>query len=305
MISTIKYNIFEKHLLGILSFLAASFLWIYVVNSEPITIQKEYKIKILSPSGLAPDQLSTNTVELKLKGARAFLKALGNDELELTIDLSRKSIQTDQSYVHIFHEHDFPLPFGVSISQIMQENVTIVFDKLIKKKVPIKPAYVNELATDLQLIEAKLIPNTVMIEGPRGTMKNIASVKTTSIDLATLSGSGTFNVGIMSAGENITISQNKDVIFDYNVRPNKANFTLKKIEIKFITSNQRFKASKSMVSLDVLTREDRTLNAADVKVYAEIPDGKKGKIDVRLRAELPEGVHLLNINPPSVEVNIY
>lgn len=305
MITKIKVNIFEKHLLGILSFLAASFLWIYVVNSEPIQIPKTYKIKIISPNGIAPDQLSTTTVDLKLKGARAFLKALGNDEPTLTLDLSRKNIQAEQSYTHIFHEHDFILPFGVSISQIMQENLIIVFDKVIKKKVPIKVSYINELAQDLQLLEAKLLPNTVMIEGPRGTMKNISFLKTSTIDLSTLSGSGTFNVSLVSPSDNIAVLQNKDIIFDYNVRPNKANFTLKKIEIKFITSSQRFKASKSQVSLDVLTSEDKSLTASDVKVFAEIPDGKKGKFDVRLRAELPEGVHLLNINPPSIDVNVY
>lgn len=306
MIVKLKTSIFEKHLIRILSFLTAFFLWFYVVNSEPVQIKRTFEVIVKSPSTLGVSSLSASKIEVTLKGARAFLKDYNFKENEIVLDLSKKNLQAESEYTHSLSEKDFILPFGVSITHFAPDIVTVNFDKLIRKKVVVRGSMQNDLSDDLQLVNSKISPSQVMLEGPRSVMKNISSIKTKYIDVSTLSGTGAMDVELIVPSENVAIVEDSNIVqFTYIIKPKKANLTLKKIGINFISKTPRFKASKNMVSLDVLAAEDKPISESDVHVFAEIPDGKKGKFEVRLRAELPEGVHLLNINPAVIDVNIY
>ncbi len=305
MIFTKRNKFFEGHLLKVLSFITASFLWFYVVNSEPIQLKRSFKINIVSPVGIGVDQMSVSKVEVTLKGARAFLKEFRENDNEITLDLSKRKITTEKPLSYSISEHDFILPFGVDVVEFSPEAVQLGFDRIIKKKIPVKSAFQTSLSDELQLVDSTLAPSSVMVEGPRSVMKGFGITKTRGIDLAALSGNGEIDIELAEPPDFISYLEKPNFKFIYNIKPKSANLTLKRIEIKFITSHQRFKASKDMVSLDVLAPEGRVLTAGDIKVFAEIPDGKKGKFDVRLRAELPEGVHLLNINPPIVSVNVF
>lgn len=305
MNTTFKDTFLEKYLLFILSFLTASFLWFYVVNSEPITLKRTIKVNVKAPIGLAVESVNFLKVDVTLRGARAFLKQFQDNGSELVIDLSKKRIGNDTKVRHHLSVADFTLPFGVDITEILPEYIEIDFDKEIRKRVPIKISYMGELQSQLQLVNTDLSPSNIMIEGARNILKTISFVKTSAVDLSSLSGEDKVELELGELPGFVNYLDPSNLVFSYNVRPKKANLTLKKIEIKFVTSHQKFKASSKLVSMDVLTTDDSSISASEVKVYAEIPDGKKGQFDVRLRAELPNGVHLLNINPAIIKVNIY
>ena len=42
----------------------------------------------------------------------------------------------------------------------------------------------------------------------------------------------------------------------------------------------------------------------DINVIAEVPDKAKGRVEVALKAKLPEGLHLLEIQPNSIFVEV-
>lgn len=104
----------------------------------------------------------------------------------------------------------------------------------------------------------------------------------------------------------IVITNPGPVSFSYKIKPNKANVTLKKVKIRFLTTRGRFKSSHSLVSLDVLVSgdSDKKIKKSEIKVIADIPDVGRGRVKVKLRAEVPEGVHLLKIHPETINVRL-
>ena len=58
------------------------------------------------------------------------------------------------------------------------------------------------------------------------------------------------------------------------------------------------------VSLDVLMPKEKSIKTSEVSVVADIPENTRGRVKVKLRATLPDEVHLLQINPEYINVSV-
>ncbi len=301
----IKVKWLEGHVLKILSLITSIFLWFYVVNSEPITVERSFEVSVKSPVGLGVDKVSSSKVKVTLKGARAFLKEYQDEDLKIFIDLSKKKLKGKREIQYSIKDNDIVLPFGVDVVKLEPEMLALHFDKVINKKINIKANVISNLPDDLRLITAKVTPSYVSIEGPRSLMKKVGVTKSRLVDISTFSGMGEVDVTLAELPQFVRYLGDKSFKLKYDIRPKKANLNLKNISINFISTSHKFKPSKRKVSLDVLAPEGKSLRSSEVKVYAEIPAKKKGKFKVKLRAILPEGVHLLQINPEFIKVRKY
>lgn len=309
MINRIKnHNLFEfihNQLLTLLSIIISIFLWFYVVNSEPITTERIYTVNILPATSVDVTSASAKEIHVTLKGARAFLKDFhGDGDLKLTIDLKELKVnKSTKQFRYTIKDNDLVVPFGVEVVDIKPKQVLIKLDKLIYKNVPIKPNYMNNLPNELKLISGNINRSKVRIEGARDIMRSVGIVKTRLIDLSELSGQGEINVQLEELPEHLRYGDSDLITFSYDIRPKKANLTLKNIPILFVAPNMKFKSRVRKVSLDVLTTGRNEIRSSEVKVYAELPSDMGRSADIRLRAELPEGVHLLKIHPEIIKVS--
>ena len=64
----------------------------------------------------------------------------------------------------------------------------------------------------------------------------------------------------------------------------------------------RFTSRVSKVSVEVLASEGAIVHPEDIKIIAEIPEKISGPTWIKLKSELPEGLHLLQIRPQSIKV---
>jgi YbbR domain-containing protein len=292
----------EGLLLKLLSLVTAFFLWFYVVNSEPINVKKDYLVSAIGPVGLSVDKVSAKKITVTLKGARAFLKDYGDQAPTLNIDLSTSKYKGKTNITYTLSKSDFNLPFGVKVVDIKPQVLVFGLDKTIRKSVSVRANTVGKVSPQLNVMSLAVTPANVMIEGPRSVMRKTGLIKTKGIDISKLSGQGSTEAFLEDEPEFISYLETNDYKLNYDIRPKKANMTLKKIDIRFVSSNQKFKPSHRRVSLDVLIPDEKTLRKSDVKVYAEIPDGKSKRLVVPLRAVLPEGVHLLKIHPSEITI---
>jgi uncharacterized protein YcnI len=49
---------------------------------------------------------------------------------------------------------------------------------------------------------------------------------------------------------------------------------------------------------------NKEISASDVSVIAVVPTGAKGRVRAEVKVELPEGVHLLKVQPEKIFVTI-
>lgn len=301
-------NPFElnKHLLKIISLFLSITLWFYVLNSEPLEVERKMALVLLPPPGLALNVEVPRDVSVKIRGNRTFVQDLMASNEKLYIDL--KDHPYDQeTFAVTFSSDMIPVPFGIEVLEVTPQQVVLSLEKEIKKYVPVKAKIVGDLSNDLRLTKRKIEPKQFLISGPRSVLKTIGLIETLPIDLATLEGSGRIKTPVEALDSRVVIENFKEPEFEYTIRPNKANFTLKNVKIHFLSASGHIESKDQFAALDVLIPQSDSkpgLKASEVKVIAEIPAGSSGKVRVRLRAELPSNIHLLQIHPEYINVSV-
>lgn len=292
----------ELWFLRVISVLGAVSLWFYVVNSEPIEIEHKLPLKIQTVSGFARTNQVPTEILVRFKGPRTFMKNISQSKANVKVKVGNPQI--DRKSVVSITPEEIPLPFGVEIVDFSPKEIEISWDKEIKKYVPLRPQLVGELAKELKF-SSQLKNKEVLISGARSVLKNIGRVNSRAVDISVLEGKGEMVLTYDETDPRIEIEPQEGVLMNYEILPNRANYTLKNIPIRFITSNSRFSADRQKVSMDVLIfGEGAQIRENQVRVIADIPEDSRGKISVPLRVELPEGVHLVKINPESIIINL-
>jgi len=289
----------------IISFIVSLFLWSYVLNSEPIELEKDISLVLIPPRGKAVNVIVPKVVKVKVLGSRAIASKVNFSEQKIVVDLADFPKDKD-AFAVTFDANMLTLPFGLQVLEMKPKQLMVSFDREIRKFVPVRIKRIGDVGKDLRLVSFKHRPKKMFIKGPHELIKKIGLLETTPIDLSLLEGEGTVKVALETIDSRITIVDEGPVDFSYKVKPNKANITLKKVKIKFLTSRGRFKSSASLAALDVLVSDDRPskIKKSEVRVIADIPDKGKGNIKIKLRANLPEGVHLLKIHPEYINVRL-
>lgn len=295
----------NRHILKVISLLSAVTLWFYVLNSEPLEVEKRMELTFITPPDLAINVETPKTVKVKVKGSRAFVQDIDFSEEKLIVDL-RDYPYRQETFAVTFEKNMVAMPFGVEVLDVEPKQIVLSLDREIRKVVPVRVRTVGEVGKDLKLVNKDYRPKEFMIRGPYEILKKTTLLNTIPIDLATLEGKGELRLPLESVDGRVLIEEKRDVQFEYTIRPNKANLTLKNVKISFLTRHTRFKSSDELVALDVLISEERkdALRSSEVKVIAEIPDKARGKVRVKLRAELPDGVNLLQIHPEFINVSL-
>jgi YbbR domain-containing protein len=297
-----KNDATSRHFLKLVSVLFAFFLWFYVLNSEPQIVEQTVVLKLKSPKGLSVSNIVPTKVKIQIKGSRAFVRTVLKREDSVHIDLKNYPIKKKGGFKVFLGPTDVTVPFGVEVLAITPESFKVQLQKEIRKEVPIRPTFVGDIAPDLRLIKKSFSPKKVLISGPIEVLRKISKVQTAPIDKSTLQGEGNLKISLGDLDQRVTSKRLTAVDFNYVVKPRKANLTLKKIKIKFLSSSLRIKSKIKYVSLDVLAPEGVKLKRSDIQVIADVPDSK-GTHSVKLTAKLPEGIHLLQINPQSIKVS--
>ena len=247
---------FSKHLLKLFSVFFAVTLWFYVLNSEPLEVEKNLPIEYLLPDKIAISNSYPVEVKVKLKGSRTFMRNLFTSKEKVFIDLKNRKIKSNSSIEHTLHATDIPAPFGVQVLSVDPKLIELDFQKTTTKRVRVVPNLVGEVSRDLKLINKRIEPSSVKLIGPFKLMKGITKVSTLPIDMSTLTKSGILKVNLSEIDQRVEVAEDISFSFSYEISPRKANVTLKNIPIRFLTSARRYTSKHRSVSMDVLVSED-------------------------------------------------
>jgi YbbR domain-containing protein len=293
-----------KHFFKIFSLFAAISLWFYVLNSEPMEITKEIPFEFLTPPGQAISNLVPPGLTVKFKGSRAFMQNLYRAEERIYLDLRDPQYAGRQEFEVLVSPSMIPVPFGVEVLEVSPSLINVELDREITKEVPVRLQLQGELSNDLRMVLQDLEPNRVMITGPVEVMRRTTALRTTPLNVGTLDGEGELRLRLFELDQRIRVQHEGDFLFRYSIKAQTANLTLKNVRVRFLASRQDFSARQREVAIDVLAPEGRTLRESEVQVIADIPEEARGNVNVRLRAVLPEGVHLLQIHPETISVRV-
>ena len=174
----------QRHSLKIIAIFFAVSLWFYVLNSEPIQIERKLTINYILPKGFAISSLSEKEVTLKIKGSNAFIKNIFSNKEKLNVDLNPYFTSSGKSFKVKFYASDVSVPFGVEILDISPKETSIELDRNVIMEVPIKILYIGDAPKDRRIKEVFTEPKKIMISGPIEILKSVSKIETTPFNLA-------------------------------------------------------------------------------------------------------------------------
>lgn len=295
----------KKSFLKFFAIIFAFLSWIYVLSSAEIQVEKSVRLQYILPSGMAISSSPINEVHYTLSGPRAFIRNLLSREDIIKIDLRSKYRRKQKVYEINMQSFNLELPFGVNSVGVEPRKIRLELSPLLVKEVKVAAQFVGDIAADHKIIEKNIEPSKITLKGPQELLAYVKEVETSPIDLHAITGKGTKSIPLAPIDPRIQMSHSQ-ISFNYDIKPTRANMILRKIPVRFLSSKMIKNVNRRFVTLMVLADKgsEAKLSAKDVKVIAEVPEKSTGVVQVPLRAELPEGVHLLEISPDIVKIVI-
>lgn len=297
----------KKHTLKFISVIMAIFLWVYVLNSEKVKFEKTVALEYILPSDMMFSQKPIQEVVFMIEGPRAFVKNVAEREDKLIIDLNRQRSRKQTSFSIDIVPTQLNLPFGMVVERVLPRKIQIKLEKRASKVVPIKARLVGRLPNELLLTKSEVTPSEVEIYGPVSVIKKLKQIQTQPIELESLIGFSDIPVEPRLTDPRLSLESGTQLRFVYHLKAKSANLVLKDIPIRFLMQNKEATSPTRSATVKLLVppgAKDRSNISSSVQIWADIPPNSKGKINVPLKAIVPPGIHLLEVTPKTIIVNV-
>lgn len=162
------------------SLILAAALWVFVILSGRTEISMEAPIVY---SGLKPklDMMdSPKEVNITIEGQASLLQNIRRGDIRAVIDLSEAN--EGRSFYTLTKEN-FELPRTMLLTDIDPETISVTIESELKKQIPVKPVIVGRPEKGFTIFEIKVVPENIVVEGPKSLIMKIYSVKTEPIDI--------------------------------------------------------------------------------------------------------------------------
>lgn len=298
----------KKHSLKFVSLFMSVFLWAYVLNSEKVKFEKTVQLEYILPEEMMFAVKPPMEVTFLIEGPRAFVRTVADRDDRLVIDLNRANSKRELSFQVDINPTQLSLPFGMVVERVIPRRISIKLEKRASKILPLKAQFLGQLPDKLNLKNYELRPSEVEVYGPRSLIGGMKELSVRPIDLESLIGQESIPVEVALPDERLSVVGGQNVSFHYQLRAEGSNISVKDLPIKFLTNSMKITPSTDKASVKLLIPEkilkSRSNISSSVQVWADIPEKSKGKLEVPLRVIVPPGVHLLEISPKSIVVNI-
>lgn len=163
----------SKLFLAVISLAISVVFWYYTVWVEgPQTVERiiEVPVKVKNAPERVLVEYEVKSIELNLKGSKSLLGGLTSRDLEAFVDLQglnpgiyRLQIQT-------------LVPPGVHVSKVKPPFLVVSIRELIDREVPVRVLTIGSPAEGFLVNEVKVIPNSVVIRGPKDLVEKVPYV---------------------------------------------------------------------------------------------------------------------------------
>lgn len=295
----------QKISLRAFAILSGFLLWLYVLSSAQTKIEKKVNIHFILPSNYSVVNHVQKEITYTLEGPRALVRNLLNQKKDIKINVKNIFRKKKMKYEIAINNIGMNFPFGINVVDVEPRTIHVELDKKMVKKIPIVLQSLGQIPTDHKLIQETLVPRNITIEGPHSIVKNIKEVKTLPITLNNITQSDSKKLTLYLLDDRVKYSQ-YDVDYQFEVQPTRANLLIKNVPISFLTTRNFGHTDRRTVNLMVLAENGNKAEQMkkNIKVVAEIPEDATGEVEVSLKANMPLGLHLLEIIPNKVKVNI-
>lgn len=300
-------NRVKKHSLKFISAFLSIFLWVYVLNSEKVKFEKTVALEYIMPVDMIFAEKPVQEVTFLIEGPRAFVRTVAEREDRLVIDLNRANARRQLNFTVDINPAQLELPFGMVVERVLPRRISIRLEKKASKIVPLRLQYAGQLPDKLSLGKTQLVPSEVEVYGPRSVVTRLKEIPVKPIDLENLPGQDQVSVDVQLPDDRLTVNAG-EIVFNYQLKAASSNLTLKNLPIRFLSEKRKISSKTKTARVKLLVPEkiikNRSNVSSTVQVWADIPSEARGRTVVPLKVVLPPSMHLLEVRPKTIIVNV-
>lgn len=308
-------NKFKGHgLIALVAFLISIMLWIAVVGGEKIETSKRAKLNYVIPKGLVISNQAPIEINFRVSGPRAFLKDVLEKEIVYNIDLSNADVGDHE--VRIVREN-LDVPLGIDVLSVNPTKIKVTLDKIISKRVPVRPVLSAQLPEDYRVKSVVANPSTVEVRGALVRLNTISSVPTEVILVSenTLQQKFDVNLSIEEESGIVVAEDNERVSVEINLEGPSSQKLLRAIPIKLKIGDENNSQTINTAERNIRLRPRtvdlflegpkqilKKLDKDDIEMWVQIPELKSGTYRERLIWKLAPELRVIRRSTDSVSV---
>jgi len=179
-----KKNFLTKNIgLKIASLIMAIILWFFVILSGRSGIVIDIPVMYVN----VPHEFEVTdfpkTVSINIEGQERLLKNLKQEEISAAVDL--RDAKAGRNFYSLTQDN-IKLPKTLEVINIDPQTISLTIEKQFKKIVSVHPAIEGLPERGFVILDIKVSPETLTLEGPRTIISKIDKVKTEPIDITGL-----------------------------------------------------------------------------------------------------------------------
>ena len=294
----------RKPLLRFISVGAALLLWFYVLNAARVRVDKTVTIQYVLPDSSVFSVRPPAELTLTLEGPRAFMRQVETRDEKILIDLTRPQWRNQMRPRVTLRGDELALPFGVRVEKMLPATLDLRLERKASKVVPVRTPLIGELPDELQIQDLKIRPLEAEVVGSRSVIANLKGITHRPVVVDALLGQETLPLEWQLPDERMVVTSPGLPQMSYRLVARRANLVLEKVPVRFVGEGSIVSPKQVTVVMwapaDIARRTDKS--DLNIQVWAEIPEGLKGKTKVNLRAVLPPRLHLVELRPQTILV---
>ena len=197
----------QRHSLKIIAIFFAVSLWFYVLNSEPLQIERKLSINYITPKGYT------------VASSKAFIQNIFTNKEKLNVDLNPYFSSSGKSFKVKFYASDVSVPFGVEILDITPKETNIELDRMVMMEMPVKVQYSGDAPRDRTIKEVIIEPKNIMISGPIEILKSVTRLDTAPVNLAMFSkDEGSTTVSLSDLDPRLKVEESSKIKLKYKTQ---------------------------------------------------------------------------------------
>ncbi|MFP5385713.1 MAG: YbbR-like domain-containing protein [Bacteriovoracia bacterium] len=270
--------------------------------------EKTVALEYIMPPDMIFAEKPVQEVTFLIEGPRAFVRTVAEREDRLVIDLNRANARRQLNFTMDINPAQLNLPFGMVVERVLPRRINIKLEKKASKIVPLRLQFAGHLPEKLSLQNPTLVPSEVEVYGPRSIITRLKELPVRPIDLENLPGQDQVSVEIHLPDERLSLSGSNEAKLNYQLKAASSNLTLKSLPIRFLSDRRKINSKVKAADVKLLVPEkiikNRSNVSSTVQIWADIPANARGRTEVPLKVILPPSIHLLEVIPKTIIVNV-
>jgi len=157
---------------------------LFIVSRQPVSDVKLFNVPLEYRGQSANVEISGDveqTVSVRVRGPRDFVRSLMPNQLSVVADLSNK--EPGERVVQL-HAEDVSLPDNsIRVIQIEPASIRLTLEPKVRKRVAVQAQFMGQLADGLEIYHTAVEPPEVELEGPQSQINKVNLVLTETVNL--------------------------------------------------------------------------------------------------------------------------